>query len=120
MTTPGSVEPNVEQFRRWMADLLMRPLMWEPRDGIECEDPEDLSRFLEVVRDAETACSCAMQEHNRQIRRDAGDQNSCIDLIVHAEESAYWNGRIRWLQASRAYLEKQQRLQEPERPALRC
>lgn len=113
VATPGSVEPNVEQLRRWIADLLRRPFMWESlREGIEFEDPEDLSGFLEVIRDAEMACSYKLQDLNQQIRQDDRGGDSCLGLIVRAEESAYWNGRIHWLQASRAYLEKQQRHHE--------
>jgi hypothetical protein len=99
-----------------MEDVLERPCSWEVlRMLIDFEDPGELSGFIEVIRDAEMACSLEMQNLDQQMRLErqgALGGASCIGLIVHAEESVYWNGRISWLQASRAYLEKQQQRRE--------
>jgi hypothetical protein len=103
---------NLRQFGLWMEGVLQRPGSWEMmRRLIALEDPEDLSKVVKVVRNAELTCTLELQKLIRQTRlerQDTRGQESRIGLIVYAEESAYWNGRIRWLQASRACLEKQQ------------
>lgn len=86
--------------------------MWnDQRDLIEFENPADLSGFIEVVSDAEKDCSYKLRDLNRQIRFDRHEvraRATCIGLIVLAEESTFWSGRFRWLQASRQHLEQQQ------------
>jgi hypothetical protein len=84
---------------------------------IEFEDPEDLSGFLEVIRDAENACSREIGNLHRQMRlerQSAPEGTSRIGLIVRAEESEYWNGRMRWLHASRLCLESSSRARRPQ------
>jgi hypothetical protein len=113
--SPAAAE-NLRRFGLWVKDALERPSSWDVlRMGIAFEDPEDLSGLIEVVREAEIACSLGLQGAHRQLRLERQGLpgwGSCIGLIVCTEESAYWDGRIRWLQSSRRHLEQQQQRHE--------
>jgi hypothetical protein len=112
--SPPAASENLRQFKRWMRDVLRRPSMWEAlREGIGFEDPVDPFGFIEVIRDAENGCAYNLKDLDRQIRgarlEPLVGRNTCVGLIVCAEESTYWNGRLRWLQASRQQMEQLQR-----------
>jgi DNA-binding PadR family transcriptional regulator len=118
---PGSLpatvyEPTprgVEHFRRWLrASTSMPPVREELLAKIAFCGPSDLPRMVEIVRDAELACTARLQEVNERMRRErhlAGDDRwrRLMSLIVTAGDVAWWDGRIKWLAELRSYLQRE-------------
>jgi DNA-binding PadR family transcriptional regulator len=104
---------GVEHFRRWMrASTSMPPVREELLAKIAFCAPSDLPRMIEIVRDAELACLGRLGEMNermRTARRLAGDDSwrRLMSLIVTASDVAWWDGRIKWLQEVRRYLQRE-------------
>ena len=60
---------GVEHFRRWLrASTQTPPVREELHAKIALWGSEDLSRLIEIVREAEMACTQQLQELNRRTR----------------------------------------------------
>ncbi len=104
---------GVEHFRRWLrASTQTPPVREELHAKIALWGGEDLPRLIEIVREAEIACTQQLQELNRRTRREresagASEWSRLKQLIVATGELAWWDARIRWLQDVRLYLERE-------------
>jgi DNA-binding PadR family transcriptional regulator len=104
---------GVEHFRRWLrASTQTPPVREELHAKIALWGSEDVSRLIEIVREAEIACTQQLQELNRRARAErqmtgASEWERAMRLIVISGENAWWDTRIKWLQGVRLYLEKQ-------------
>jgi DNA-binding PadR family transcriptional regulator len=104
---------GAEHFRRWLrASTQTPPVREELHAKIALWGSEDLSRLIEIVREAEMACAQQLRELNRRTRlerraRGADEWERMMQLIVISGEMTWWDTRIRWLQSVRVYLEKQ-------------
>jgi hypothetical protein len=72
--------------------------------------PVDLLEMIEVVRASELACLIRFQALNRRMRderREADVQGAKRRMSIeeYVEFIALWDGRIKWLQDLRRYLE---------------
>jgi DNA-binding PadR family transcriptional regulator len=113
---------GVEHFRRWLhASTAIPPVREELLAKISFCRPSDLPRMIEIVRDAELACTARLNELNERMRiarRLAADDAwaRLMSLIVTAGDVAWWDARIRWLQELRRYLQREgQRYQAEQR-----
>lgn len=108
---------GVEHFRRWLrASTEIPPVREELHAKIALWGSEDLSRLVEIVREAELSSMLQLQELNRRMRQERQLQNVSewerqMQLIVSAGEVSWWDSRIKWLQDMRLYLEKECSLQ---------
>ncbi len=104
---------GVEHFRRWLrASTQTPPVREELHAKIALWGSEDLSRLIEIVREAELGCTQQLQELNRRTRleREAEDEAEwarTMQLIVITGELTWWDARIKWLQNVRRYLESE-------------
>jgi len=105
---------GIEHFRRWLrASTQTPPVREELHAKIALWGSEDISRLIEIVREAEMSCMLQQQELNRRTRverqRTAGasEWERTMQLIVLSGEATWWNARITWLQNVRMYLERQ-------------
>jgi DNA-binding PadR family transcriptional regulator len=104
---------GVEHFRRWLRASTSRPPVREELLAkISFCGPADLPRMIEIVRDAELACTAQLKELNERMRRErllAGDDawRRLMTLIVTAGDTAWWDARIKWLQDLRTYLQRE-------------
>jgi DNA-binding PadR family transcriptional regulator len=114
---------GVEHFRRWLrASTSMPPVREELLAKIAFCGPADLPRMIEIVRDAEIACTSELKELNERMRSQrglAGDDpwRRLMSLIVTAGDAAWWDARIKWLQELRRYLQREVRYYEAGRGA---
>ena len=106
-------ERGVEHFRRWLlASTSTPPLREELLAKIAFCGPEDLPRMIEIVRDAELACTGQLQQVNDRMRRErrlAPEDSwlALMTLIATASDVAWWDARIKWLQEVRRYLQRE-------------
>jgi hypothetical protein len=68
--------------------------------------------MIEIVREAELACAAQLEDLNERMRRErrlAGDDawRRLMGVIVTAGDAAWWDARIKWLQALRQYLQRE-------------
>lgn len=105
---------GIEHFRRWLrASTQTPPVREELHAKIALWGSQDVTRLVEIVREAEMACTLQLRDLNQRIqfeRRAAevsGEWGRTMQLIVRSGEVAWWDMRIRWLQGVRLYLEKQ-------------
>ncbi len=104
---------GAEHFRRWLrASTQTPPVREELHAKIALWGSEDVSRLIEIVREAEMSCTLQLQELNRRTRTerqrsDASEWERAMQLIVIAGEVTWWDARIKWLQDVRLYLERQ-------------
>ena len=68
--------------------------------------------MVEIVREAELACAVQLKELNERMRRqrllDRDDAwRRLTGMIVTAGDVAWWDARIKWLQALRQYLQRE-------------
>jgi len=104
---------GVEHFRRWLrASTQTPPVREELHAKIALWGSGDVSRLIEIVREAERSCMLQQQELDRRTRierqRIAGAEEweRTMQLIVASGEATWWNARITWLQNVRVYLER--------------
>jgi len=108
---------GVEHFRRWLrASTQTPPVREELHAKIALWGSEDISRLIEIVREAEMGCAQQLQELSRRTRleREAADADEwarTMRLIAMNGEVLWWDARIKWLQDVRLYLEKQRERQ---------
>lgn len=104
---------GVEHFERWLrASTQTPPVREELHAKIALWGSEDLSRLIEIVREAEMSSALRLQELNRRTRLErqmsaASEWERTMQLIVIAGEVTWWDSRIKWLQDVRLYLEKE-------------
>jgi DNA-binding PadR family transcriptional regulator len=123
-TAYEATEAGITHFRRWLrASTATPPLREELQAKIAFCGPEDLPRMVEIVREAELACAAQLEGLNERMRRERrlqGDDpwRRLMGMIVTAGDVAWWDARIRWLQALRQYLQREgQRYEAEQRPA---
>ena len=80
--------------------------------------------MIEIVREAELACAAQLEDLNERMRRRAAAGTATtqwrrlMGMIVTAGDVAWWDARIKWLQALRQYLQREgQRYEAEQRPA---
>lgn len=101
---------GIEHFERWLtASTTMPPVREELHAKIALSRPHDLSRLIDVVRDAELASAGKLEELNRRIRLEQRntrpqDWKARMSVVIEAGDIAWWEGRIKWLQNVRLYL----------------
>jgi hypothetical protein len=104
---------GIVHFRRWLrASTATPPLREELQAKIAFCGPEDLPRMVEIVREAELACAVQLKDLNERMRRqrllDRDDAwRRLTGMIVTAGDVAWWDARIKWLQALRQYLQRE-------------
>ena len=109
---------GAEHFRRWLhASTQTPPVREELHAKIALWGSEDVSRLIEIVREAEMASTLRLHELNRRTRaerqrQDAGEWERTMQLIVTAGEVTWWDSRIKWLQDVRRYLERERGRQQ--------
>jgi DNA-binding PadR family transcriptional regulator len=115
---------GIEHFDHWLqASTSMPPVREELLAKISFCGPEDLPRMIEIVREAELACMAQLEglgERTRRARRLAGNDEwrRLMGIIVSSGDAAWWDARIKWLQALRQYLQREgQRFQAGTGPA---
>jgi DNA-binding PadR family transcriptional regulator len=120
-TAYEATEAGIAHFRRWLrASTATPPLREELQAKIAFCGPEDLPRMIEIVREAESACAAQLEDLNERMRRERrlqGDDQwrRLMGMIVTAGDVAWWDSRIRWLQALRQYLQREGQRYEAER-----
>ena len=118
MTAPTAIDyeatpSGVEHFERWLrASTSTPPVREELLAKVAFCRPSDLPRMVEIVRDAELACTARLNELNARMREErlrAGDDawRRLMTLIVTAGDVAWWDARIKWLQDLRRYLQRE-------------
>ncbi|HWY18270.1 MAG TPA: hypothetical protein VNY27_06110 [Solirubrobacteraceae bacterium] len=111
---------GVDHFERWLrASTQTPPVREELHAKIALWGPTELPRLIEIVREAELACTLQLRDANRGMRADrqAGDASEwerTMQLIVSAGEATWWDARIKWLQDVRMYLEREHSRQQVE------
>lgn len=117
---------GVDHFERWLrASTQTPPVREELHAKIALWGSAELPRLIEIVREAELACTLQLQDSNRQMRveRQAGDPSDwerTMQLIVSAGEATWWDARIKWLQEVRMYLEREHERQQSGAPPRRA
>jgi hypothetical protein len=112
-TAYEATQAGIVHFRRWLlASTATPPVREELQAKIAFCGPEDLSRMVEIVRDAELACAVQLQDLNERMRRqrllDRDDAwRRLTGMIVTAGDVAWWDARIKWLQTLRQYLQRE-------------
>jgi len=112
-TVYEATSAGVEHFKGWLrASTQTPPVREELHAKIALWGSEDVSRLIEIVREAEMSCTLQLHELSRRTRRahesaDASEWEQAMRLIVIAGESTWWEARIKWLQDVRMYLERQ-------------
>lgn len=107
-------------FERWLrASTQTPPVREELHAKIALWGSAELPRLIEIVREAELACTLQLQDLNRGMRAerqmsDASDWERTMQLIVSAGEATWWDARIKWLQDVRMYLEREHARQRSE------
>jgi hypothetical protein len=113
MTEGSSAGPEAfETFGRWLMDWVSEPPMPEELDpAVILGVSGDLSRLVEIVREAEMFCVLRQRELNRRTQAErqrrtdgASAWERTVRLIALSGEAAWWDGRISWLQNVRIYL----------------
>jgi len=117
--TVYEVTPSgVDHFERWLrASTQTPPVREELHAKIALWGSAELPRLIEIVREAELACTLQLQDSNREMRverqvGDTSDWERTMQLIVSAGEATWWDARIKWLQEVRMYLEREHARQQ--------
>jgi DNA-binding PadR family transcriptional regulator len=111
---------GVDHFERWLrASTQTPPVREELHAKIALWGSAELSRLIEIVCEAEMACTLRLQDLNREARaerraNDASDWERTMQLIVSSGEATWWDARIKWLQDVRMYLERERSRQQSE------
>jgi Transcriptional regulator PadR-like family len=114
---PGTVyeatPAGMAHFKHWLrASTATPPVREELQAKIAFCGPEDLPRMVEIVREAELACAAQLEDLNQRMRRqrrlEVDDPwRRLMGMIVTAGDLAWWDSRIKWLQALRQYLQSE-------------
>ena len=109
--TSATGPSRIECFRRWVIASVSTPsVRVELRARVALYGPVVLPEMIEVVRASELACLVRFQALTRRMRderREADVQGAMRRMSIeeYAEFIALWDGRIKWLQDLRRYLE---------------
>lgn len=109
--TQATGSPRIECFRRWVRASVSTPSVREELHArVALYGPMGLPEMVEVVREIELACLTRFQALNRRMRyerreADVRDAKRRMSIEEYAEFIAGWDGRIKWLQDLRRYLE---------------
>jgi DNA-binding PadR family transcriptional regulator len=112
-TTYEATPEGLAYFKHWLrASSATPPVREELQAKIAFCGPEDLPRMVEIVREAELACAAQLEDLNERMRRQRrleGDDpwRRLMGMIVTAGDVAWWDSRIKWLQALRQYLQSE-------------
>ncbi len=104
---------GVDHFEHWLrASTQTPPVREELHAKIALWGSAELPRLIEIVREAEFACTLQLRDSNRDMRveRQASEESEwerTMQLIVSAGEATWWDARIKWLQDVRMYLERE-------------
>ncbi|HEY7951495.1 MAG TPA: hypothetical protein VID70_00815 [Solirubrobacteraceae bacterium] len=104
---------GVAHFRDWLrASTSMPPVREELHAKIALCQPPDLPLMIDSVKEAELACMAELNDANkrtRSVRKAVGEREwrRRMGIIVAAGDAAWWDGRIKWLQNVRLFLEKE-------------
>ncbi|HEY2537366.1 MAG TPA: hypothetical protein VGI24_10335 [Solirubrobacteraceae bacterium] len=115
-TTPS----GVDHFERWLrASTQTPPVREELHAKIALWGSAELPRLIEIVREAELACTMQLSDANREVRADrdtseVSEWERTMQLIVSAGEATWWDARIKWLQNVRVYLEREHARRQSE------
>lgn len=115
-----ATDSGIEHFQEWLASSTsMPPVREDLHAKIALCRPQDLSRLIDVVRDAELACTGRLEQLNRRIRLEhqgtqPQDWKARMSVVVEAGDIAWWDGRIKWLQNVRLYLVRERERWEAE------
>lgn len=120
--TVYEVTPSgADHFEHWLrASTQTPPVREELHAKIALWGSAELPRLIEIVREAELACTLQLGDANREMRRerqaedDASEWERTMQLIVSAGEATWWDARIKWLQDVRVYLEREQARREAQ------
>ena len=116
---------GIEHFQRWLrASTQTPPVREELHAKIALWGSGDVSRLIEIVREAEMSSTLQLQALNRRARLqrrhgDAGEPihaekdewEHTMQLIVFEGEVTWWGARIKWLQDVQRLLEDRRRRQ---------
>jgi DNA-binding PadR family transcriptional regulator len=112
-TTYEATPAGILHFRRWLlASTATPPVREELQAKISFCGPEDLPRMIQIVREAEMACAVQLEDLNERMRRQRllnrdDAWRRLMGMIVTAGDVAWWDSRIKWLQALRQYLQRE-------------
>ncbi len=112
-TVYESTPSGVDHFERWLrASTQTPPVREELHAKIALWGSAELPRLIEIVREAEMACTLRLSDANREMRAErqtseVSDWERTMQLIVSAGEATWWDARIKWLQNVRMYLERE-------------
>lgn len=118
-----ATENGIAHFEHWLrASTSTPPVREELLAKISFCGPADLSRMIEIVREAELACAAQLEGRNERMRRERrllGDDEwkRVMGIIVMAGDAAWWDARIKWLQVVRQYLQREAQHYEAGRKA---
>jgi DNA-binding PadR family transcriptional regulator len=104
---------GIAHFEDWLrSSTSIPPVREELLAKVAFCGPADLPRMIEIVRDAELACTARLKEVNERMRTErrlGGDDawRRLMGLIVTASDVAWWDARIKWLQQLRTYLQRE-------------
>jgi DNA-binding PadR family transcriptional regulator len=119
----GATPAGIEHFRGWITSSIPTPPIREELHAkIALCKPAQLLAMIQVVREAEKACMVQLQGlqwrmQDRQHSTATRDWAQRMDLLVKSGDVAWWDGRIKWLQKVRIFLEKERQRYEAERPS---
>ena len=103
----------MDHLARWLlVSIQTPPVREELHAKIVLWGSAELPRLIEIVREAELACTLQLGDANREMRaeRQASEESDwerTMQLIVSAGEATWWDARIKWLQNVRMYLERE-------------
>jgi DNA-binding PadR family transcriptional regulator len=112
---------GIEHFEHWLrASTSMPSVREELLTKIAFCGPADLPRMIEIIREAEVTCAGQLEDLNEGMRRErrlAGDDEwrRVMGIIVTSGDAAWWDARIKWLQALRQYLQREEQRFQAER-----
>jgi DNA-binding PadR family transcriptional regulator len=104
---------GVAHFRSWLrASTSMPPVREELHAKIALCEPQHLPLLIASAKEIEIACMAELQAANRRTQSErliVGEREwrRRMGVIVTAGEAAWWDGRIKWLQGLRIYLEQE-------------
>lgn len=116
---------GVAHFRGWLrASTSIPPVREELHAKIALCGPDDLPLMIASVREIERACVSELQAANKRMQSErlaAGEAEwrRRMGIVVSAGDAAWWDGRIKWLQKVRLYLEEELKSDQAGKASIR-
>jgi DNA-binding PadR family transcriptional regulator len=113
VTIYEATDAGVRHFRAWLHGAITLPWVREDLHArIALCGPDDIPQMIATIRDAELVCTSKLKGLNWRIRgereRNVGERwFQRMETVVDSGEVAWWDGRIKWLQALRLDLERE-------------